>query len=71
MNIDNILPKEVVENMVSFFYLRTNKHISLVNKYGRKINKNYTNHDDDKLNDIEISPCYGYRDWETDRKSVV
>ena len=63
MNINDILPKELVENMVSFFYLRTNKHISLVNKYGKKMNKDYTYHDLDKLEDTDINTWYIFLTW--------
>ena len=63
MNINDILPKELVENMVSFFYQRTNKHISLVNKYGKKMNKDYTYHDLDKLEDTDINTWYIFLTW--------
>ena len=47
----------------SYYYDRTIKHINLVKKYGEKINKDFSNHDIDKLTDKDLIIWYAFLTW--------
>lgn len=44
--------KNINEDYKDDFINRTNQHIARVNKYAKKINKSYPNHDSDKFNEL-------------------
>ena len=59
---------KITDEMIDKYVDRTIKHILRVIKYGKKINRYYKEHDNDKLSDVKIIEPYIFLTWKKAHK---